>query len=193
MSGSGASNLGYGNIYPSSDINGNYVNIDSSNWPGSFSSNEIPGLPGLAGAKNNIDAAASKVPGICPLKGGAKLLKRKIKNITKKYKKMKKGSRKMKSLKHRLSSRMASRHLARRFAGGSKTKRYRRGRKQRGGYSQYQNNLPMTPTYKVAGVDLPASELGLANPPPITALRNCTNCVDNYNHYTNTGFSSEGH
>ena len=47
MSGSGASNLGYGNIYPSSDINGNYVNIDSSNWPGSFSSNEIPGLPGF--------------------------------------------------------------------------------------------------------------------------------------------------
>jgi len=51
----------------------------------------------------------------------------------------------------------------------------------------------MTPTYQVAGVNLPASELGLANPPPIKVLPNCTNCVDNYNHFTNTGFPSRGH
>jgi hypothetical protein len=63
----------------------------------------------------------------------------------------------------------------------------------KGGYSQYQNNLPMTPTYQVAGVNLPASELGLANPPPIKVLPNCTNCVDNYNHYTGQGFPSRGH
>ena len=202
MSGSGASNLGYGNVAPLSNINGAYANVDSSNWPGTFGSNEIPGLPGLAGAKSNIDAAAGNVPGICLFKGGAKKLKRKIKNITKHYKKMKAGSRKIKSLKHRIKSRMASRSMAggrsrslarsmaRSMAGGRRTK-HRRHR-QRGGYSQYQNNLPMTPSYSVGGV-LPASQLGLANPPPIQVLSNTTSCVDNYNHYTNSGFPSKGH
>ena len=200
MSGSGASNLGYGNVAPLSNINGAYANVDSSNWPGTFGSNQIHGLPGLAGAKSNIDAAAGNVPGICLFKGGAKKLKRKIKNITKHYKKMKAGSRKIKSLKHRIKSRMASRSMAggrsrslarsRSMAGGRRTK-HRRHR-QRGGYSQYQNNLPMTPSYSVGGV-LPASQLGLANPPPIQVLPNCVNCVDNYNHYTNTGFPSRGH
>jgi hypothetical protein len=192
--GSGASNLGYGKIAPLSNVNGSYANVDSSNWPGTFGSNEISGLPGLAGAKSNVDAAAGIVPGICLFKGGAKKLKRKIKNITKHYKKMKAGSRKMKSLKNRIRARMASRKaarsLARSFLGGRRTK-HRRHR-QRGGYSQYQNNLPMTPTYSVGGV-LPASQLALANPPPIQVLSNCTNCTDNYNHYANTGFPSKGH
>ena len=205
MSGSGASNLGYGNVAPLSNINGAYANVDSSNWPGTFGSNEIPGLPGLAGAKSNIDAAAGNVPGICLFKGGAKKLKRKIKNITKHYKKMKAGSRKIKSLKQRIKSRMASRSMAggrrrssidepsggrsrRRSMAGSRSRR----RSMAGGYSQYQNNLPMTPTYSVGGV-LPASQLGLANPPPIQVLPNCVNCVDNYNHYTNMGFPSRGH
>ena len=194
MSGSGASNLGYGNVAPLSNINGAYANVDSSNWPGTFGSNQIPGLPGLAGAKSNIDAAAGNVPGICLFKGGAKKLKRKIKNITKHYKKMKAGSRKMKSFKSRLRRRMvsrkASRGLARGMVGG---RRSRRRHRQRGGYSQYQNNLPMTQTYQVAGINVPASLLALANPPPVTVLPNCVNCVDNYNHYTGKGFPSPGH
>jgi hypothetical protein len=200
MSGSGASNLGYGNVAPLSNINGAYANVDSSNWPGTFGSNQIPGLPGLAGAKSNIDAAAGNVPGICLFKGGAKKLKRKIKNITKHYKKMKAGSRKIKSLKRRIKSRImsggrrrsmaGSRRRSRSMAGGRRTK-HRRHR-QRGGYSQYQNNLPMTPSYSVGGV-LPASQLGLANPPPITTLPNTTSCIDNYNHFTGKGFPSRGH
>lgn len=79
-----------------------------------------------------------------------------------------------------------------RMSAGARRKRTNRRRKQRGGYSQYQNNLPMTPTYSVGGV-LPASQLGLANPPPIKVLPNCVNCVDNYNHYTGKGFPSPGH
>ena len=199
MSGSGASNLGYGNINPYSTSP--YVNGTSSNYSGSFSSNEIPGLPGLAGSKSNIDAAAGIVPGICLFKGGAKKLKRKIKNITRQYKKMKAGSKKMRGIQQRLRSRMASRSRSRSLSGGKKSRRVQRKRgsrrsrsnKQRGGYGQYQNNLPMTQTYQVAGIDLPASELALANPPPIRVLPNCTNCVDNYNHYTNMGFPSRGH
>jgi len=196
MSGSGASNLGYSNIVPFSNVNGQYVNVGSTNNPANFGSNEIPGLPGLAGAKSNIDAVAGKVPGICLFKGGSKGIKRKIKNITKHYKKMKAGSRKMKSLKlklrRRMASRMASRSLARKLAGGRRTRRRTRNRRrrQRGGYSQYQNNQPFSLSYSVGGV-LPASQLALANPPPIASVTN--NAVDNYNHYTNTGFPSKGH
>ena len=187
--GSSASNLGYGNINPYNTSP--YVNGTSSNYSGSFSSNEIPGtppgpLPGLAGAKSNVDAASGIVPGIYLFKGGAKKLKRKIKNITKQYKRMRAGSKKIRSLKRRLRSRAISRQRN----CGKRTRRYR---KQRGGYAQYQNNLPMTPTYQVAGVNLSASQLGLANPPPITRLGNCVNCVDNYNHFTNKGFPSRGH
>ena len=200
--GSGASNLGYGNISPLSNINGRYVNVDNSNSPGTFSTNTIPGLPGLAGAKNNVDAAAGYVPGICLFKGGSKQLKRKIKNITRKYK-MKGGTKRRSQLKSKMrsmskSTRARSRGPSRwRFASGGRRKRTnsksRFSRKSRvGGYSQYQNNLPMTPSYSVGGI-LSANQLGLANPPPIQVLPNCTNCADNYNHFTGMGFPSRGH
>ena len=104
----------------------------------------------------------------------------------------------MKGFKSRLRRRMASRSLARSLArslvGGRRTRRRHRrsGSRQRGGYSQYQNNLPMTPVYSVGGI-LPASQLALANPPPIQVLPNCVNCIDNYNHFTGKGFPSQGH
>ena len=50
--GTDASNIGYGNIAPLSNIAGQYVNIDNSHSPGNFGSNQIAGLPGLSGAKN---------------------------------------------------------------------------------------------------------------------------------------------
>jgi hypothetical protein len=198
MSGSGASNFGYGNMSPYNTSL--YVNGTSSNYSGSFSSNEIPGtppgpLPGLTGAKSNIDAAAGTVPGICLSQGGGrKNIKKKIKNITKHYRRMKAGSRKMKSIKRKLRNKAISRRFSRSISriGGRHT-RSRRQRRQRGGYAQYMNNMPNTPTYQVAGVELPSSQLALANPPPITSVNNCVNCVDNYNHYTNQGFPSKGH
>jgi len=163
--GSGSSNLGYGNINPYNISS--YVNGTSSNYSGSFSSNEIPR--------------------IC-MNGGAKKIKRKIKNITKQYKIMKRGSKKMKSIKRRLRSRTMSRTLARQLASRRKTRR-----RQRGGYAQYMNNLPNTPSYSVAGINLPASQLALANPPPIQVLPKCTNCVDNFSNFSMTGFPSKGH
>jgi len=196
--GSGASNFGYSNVNPYNMSP--FVNGTSSSYAGSFSSNEIAGtppgpLPGLAGAKINTDAAAGIVPGIC-MSGGAKRLKNKIKNITKRYK-MKGGKKSRKVLRKRLRSRAMG------LAGGRRRTRHMRSKRRLsrmrggsapypGGYGQYQNNLPMTNTYKVAGIDLPASQSALANPPPATALSNCTNCVDNYNHYTNSGFPSRG-
>lgn len=196
MSGTGASNLGYGGTAPLSNVNGQYVNVTSSNNPANFSSNETMQTGfGLFGSKSNVAAAAGQAPGICLFKGGAKVLKRKIKNITKIYKKMKKGSKKMKSLKRNLRSRTiarsVSRGASRHFAGGKKRRTHRRA--QRGGWAQYQNNLPNTPVYQVAGVTLPSSQLGLANPPPIKVLPNTGACTDNYNHFTGMGFQSRGH
>jgi len=216
MSGEGSynSNLGYGNLDPyGENVNPSFVNKWSSNNPANFGSNQIPGLPGLSGAKNNIDAAAGIVRGIGIFKGGnAKRLKRKIKNITKRYKRnmgMKGGKKMMRSIKSKIkvkygsaaaaaASRGRTRNQAMsrsrsvsRMSAGTR-RRYKHKKLHRGGYSQYQNNLPMTPTYSVGGI-LSSSQLGLANPPPIQVLPNCTNCTDNYNHYTGKGFPSPGH
>ena len=180
------SNLGYGGINPynmSSLVNGT-----SSNNSATFSSNEVTGLPGLAGAKSNIDAAAGNVPGICNFKGGAKKLKRKIKNITKRYKR-KGGKKNLKSIKKKLTTKFRGRNttLARTMIGGRKRRRTRRVMK--GGYSQYQNNQPFNIGYSIGGV-LGANESALANPGPIKAYNDV---VDNYNHFTGKGFSSAGH
>lgn len=109
---------------------------------------------------------------------------------------MKAGSKKIRSLRHRLRSRASSRRLASQLAGRRRTRSRRhskRHRKQRGGYAQYMNNMPNTPSYQVAGINLPSSQLALANPPPYVKLSNETNNIDNYNHYTNSGFPSKGH
>ena len=202
--GSDNSNFGYGNLNPyGSNVNPAFVNKWSSNNPANFGSNEVPGLPGLAGAKNNIDAAAAIVPGIGifkggVFKGGAKHFKRKIKNITKRYKRkmgMKGGKKHLRSIKSRIKAKYGSRSRGRTMGRSRMNAGRRRAgsrRRQRGGYSQYQNNLPMTPTYSVGGV-LSASQLGLANPPPIQVLPNCGQCQDNANHFTGKGFPSPGH
>ena len=192
MSGSGASNLGYGKVFPNSNVNPSYVNIDSSTYSGGFGSNQIPGLPGLHGDKWNVAAAA----GVNPLlKGG---FRRKIKNITKMYKmKGKSGKSIMKSLKKKLVSlkkqMYGKKSMKKTTHKNKKSRKYHHSKKMfRGGYSQYQNNLPYTNTYSTGGV-LSASNLGLANPVPYQALSNCTNCQDNYNHFTGTGSPSRGH
>lgn len=223
--GSGASNLGYGNITPNSNINGRFVNPDNSHNPGPFGSNQIPGLPGLAGAKNNVDAALGYVPGIC-FSGGSKHFKHKIKKISNKYKmKSKKFTKRMKSrirsaflrkskpnqkTRTRTRTRSIGRSRSRMFAGKRSTGKRSTGKRSRSrsrqggggaypqsipyppGYSQYQNNLPMTPSYSVGGILTPA-EVGMATPPPIQVLPNYSNCQDNYNHFTGMGFPSRGH
>ena len=206
MSGSGASNLGYGNIFPLSGVNGNYVNVGNTNNPISFGSNQSPGtfgLPGLSGAKNNVDAAAGIVPGIC-MNGGA--LKRKIKNITRKYRM--KSKRNLTTLKNIVRARYsralalaksktggkkrAVRRSRGRSRGRSRSRGRGRSRSQRGGYSQYQNNLPMTQTYSLGGI-LDPKMSALASPPPYEVLPNKTSCIDNYDHFTGKGFPSAGH
>lgn len=203
---SGSSNLGYANQTPNGDIQSQWVRADGAQYSAHLSSNQISGtppgpLPGLAGAKDNVDAAASRLP----MSGGA--WKRKIKNITKQYKTMKAGSRRIHRLKSRLRNR--SRHISRKisrgrarsmgrasFVGGRRrrthtrrTRRHHRHRRyQHGG--QYMSNQPTTQTYQVAGIPLRHQDMALATPPPVSVLNNCVNCVDNYNHYLNQGTSS---
>ena len=115
---------------------------------------------------------------------------------------MKGGKKYLRSIKSRIKAKYASRSRGRsmsrgRTMGRSRMSartggRRRRTHRQRGGYAPYQNNLPMTQTYSVGGV-LPASQLGLANPPPVQVLPNCTNCTDNYSHFLQKGFPSPGH
>ena len=248
MSGSGASNLGYGNIYPNSNVNGSFVNKFNSNNPLGFGSNEIPdgGANGLLSAKNNIDAANSCIPGFC-FKGGNKKnmkknmkknTKQNIKNISSIY--MTGYKKKARTVKRKLikkyggklgygGRRGGTRHNksgGRR--GGTRRGGTRRGGRcggtrggtrhnksggrgdtnpipdgshmhpngtimkdsdMKGGYSQYQNNMPLTPSYSVGG-PLSANNSALANPPPIKPIGG--NCIDNYDHYTNKGFPSRG-
>jgi hypothetical protein len=189
MSGSGASNLGYGNQSPFTG--GSSVNSDNSHYSGGFSSNETPmfGKFGLPGAASNVSAANSCVAGLC-YKGGSKRLKHKIKNISKMYKKMKGGRKTFKKRVSLLKSKLRSKYHRR---GHSRRHRYT----MRGGsapnyplgHSQYQNNQPISSTYSIGNVKLSASESALANPAP---FQKTGGSVDNYNRYTNTGFASRG-
>ena len=180
---------------PLSNIDRNLVNADSSNYSADFTSTVNPATvnPGvLPELTSNVQAAAAS-----SLKGGAKINRSKINKISRKYKM--KGSRKsfIKRTKRRLRSKYAKKSRTRRVAVARKGGAWR-SRKQRGGmpnypagYSQYQNNVPMTQTYSVGG-PLSASQSALANPPPITTLCNSGSCTDNYNHMTNMGFPSRG-
>ena len=176
---SGASNLGYGKEAPFSNVNDQFVNATSSNYAGNFSDNTV-------------------------LRGG---LRRRIKRVTRRYKKSRRGgSNTFKWFKrhfkrtrgtgrrHTGRRHTGRRHTGRRHTGRRHTGRRRRSHSMRGGYSQYMNNMPSSASYQVAGIQLPASQLALANPVPFTKLGNeAASCVDNYNHYTNTGFPSAGH
>ena len=70
-------------------------------------------------------------------------------------------------------------------------KKSKKSKKQRGGYHQFQSDVPISPTYSRGGI-LDAKDLALANPAPYHLLSNCTSCVDNYNYNTNRGFQFWG-
>jgi len=116
----------------------------------------------------------------------------------------KKGFQKIKKTIRKSIKTLFSSRNSRFLSGGKKYKkktmknktRSRRSRSFRGGsysgYSQYQNNLPMTPNYSLGG-NLPANLSALANPPPYQLGANGAFCTDNYNHFTNKGSPSPGH
>jgi hypothetical protein len=207
MSGSGASNLGYSGITPFSNVNGNFVNKMNQNYSGGFSSNEIPtgGANGLSGIKDNVLALSGKVSNMSFFKGGRRKrtsnIKRKIKNITKIYNM--RSKKRARTMKRKLLKKYKNKYKNNDYdlglssiaiSGGRKRRTKRNRYMQKGGYSQYQNNLPMTPSYSVGG-HLSAGSSGQAMPPPIHRYANAGsgNCTDNYNHFTGKGFPSRGH
>jgi hypothetical protein len=147
MSGSEASNLGYGEYPPNHNINGSFVNVNATNNPANFGSNEIPPR-GLFGASCNMDAAAGIAPGIC-MGGGKKrakstkkskkskramkslnfnLLKQKIKNISNIYK-MRYTKKQRKQIKRKISKKYIKK--SRRNVSSRRSRRSRMGRRMR--------------------------------------------------------------
>lgn len=167
---SSASNMGYGGTSPYSGINTNMVNSTNSNYSGGLGSTQIPSSAySMRGASNNVDAAAGR------LRGGGKgtkyykLIKRKIKNITKRYKMRGKSNRR------RIT------RMKRKIRSSSKRTRTRSRRHMRGGsYQQFGSNVAQSANFSVGGV-LNAGSLGMANPPPIQL--NPPSCQDNANHF----------
>lgn len=136
MSGSEASNLGYGEYPPNSNINGTFINVNNTNNPANFGSNEIPPR-GLFGASCNMDAAAGIVPGICMSGGGKrrgkrvksfKLLKQKIKNISNIYK-MRYTKKQRKQIKRKISKKYIKK--SRKNVSSRRSRRSRMGRRMR--------------------------------------------------------------
>jgi hypothetical protein len=179
---------------PLTGVNGSVVNVDGSNFAGRLYSSAMSTF-GLPEPHSNVQAAASVVPCLTgSMKGGARRhLRRRINNISNMYKM--KGGRK--SIRKRIS-RIKRRFLTR-FKRSGKTRRHMKkhgktrsgSRRMRGGYSQYQNNNPMTGSY-TSPIKLSPELSALANPTPIVRQSSHVNCIDNYNHYTNSGSASKG-
>ena len=138
----------------------------------------------LPAISNNVQAAAAS-----KIVGGRKRVinRRKINKISGKYKM--KGSRRRASrrMKSRVRSRFSKRS-AKRSAKRSRRRSQSRSLKQKGGYAQFYNNMPNTPSYSTGG-HLSPSLSALASPVPYQLLGNEP---DNYNHFTNSGFPSKG-
>jgi hypothetical protein len=159
-----ASNLGYGGIYPNSNVNPAWANVDGSTYAGGFGSNEIPASThSMRGASNNVVAASGNWVG-----GGSRRRFRQRNNISKLYR-MKKSMRRNSSRRRRsVYRRSGGRRMKSRRYG---RKPVRRTRRQRGGvYTQFDSNVP-------------PSLSALANPP---IYHQYNNCKDNYNHYEAT-------
>ena len=183
-------------VAPFENVNGKLVNIDASNWPGSFGSTETSLQFGLPAVRNNVAAAAASA-----LTGGSrrKTIRRKIKNIANKYRMPPRNRRSMKkrlimNLKGGYIISKSKKNKRRRSSSSSSSGRARgRGRgskKIRGGgsYHQFGSQIPNTPSFRTPGFKVDSSESALAVAVPYSVNCNTGNCTDNYNHYTNKGF-----
>jgi len=230
-------------VTPLNNVDGNFVNVDGSNWPGRFGSIETSREFALPD-NYSCNATAANASRLAPMQNGGgkrrRTLRKKIKNIVNKYrmasKKMRKQTKKRllslykrkghkkhgKTRRHRRGGNavlngplVSSQNLklvdgtnaynnsmgpvdsvvdpynVNKMLGGKRYKKSKKSKKQRGGYHQFQSDIPITQTYSRGGI-LDAKDLALANPAPYQVLSNCTNCVDNYNYNTNRGFQFWG-
>lgn len=160
---------------PLNNVDGKYVNVTGSTYSGNFgSTSALNNQYGMHGISSNVAAANAS-------KGGSRRNKisRHIKRFNKSrktlFRNMKRKMTKMFSLhKHNKSNK-------------HKMRNNHHSRKQRGGYHQFNSNVPNTPSFSTGGHISPSMS-ALANPVPFKQISNCTNCVDNYNHNTNKGY-----
>ena len=137
---------------------------------------------------NNIMAAKGLI-------GGSKkhkISRKRINNISNMYKM--KGSRKSVTRRVRqIKSRLRSKYGLKRSRKNHSRRHHKSGKKyvMRGGYSQYMNNVPNTPSYSTGGINLPASLSALANPVIYTVNPNI-NGIDNLNHNALNSFGNSG-
>jgi len=167
--------------------NPSLINFDNSHWSAGFTNKIIP-TNGLPEPTNNIQALNSS-----KILGGKKnniIYKR---QMNKKMSINKKNSKK--NLRYKKNNKKYSKKhkkyifIKKHFKNQSRKQSRKQTRKQiRGGWGQFQNNTPITPSYSVAGLQPSNFLSSTANPPPINLTNNC---VDNYNHYTNQGFPSK--
>jgi len=166
MSGSGASNLGYGNIYPDSNVNPAFVNKGGMEQ-NTFSSNQDPSLfGGLRGTSYNVDAAAAKYSGGSKIKKNNMLYKMTHnKSHRKSHRKTMKGGfvyrNKSNSRKYTKSRKNTRQN----------TKRTKNRSLKGGTYHQFLSNTPYDQGYSIGG-QLPPSQSALANPAPYTPYYN---------------------
>uniref|UniRef100_A0A6C0BBI4 Uncharacterized protein n=1 Tax=viral metagenome TaxID=1070528 RepID=A0A6C0BBI4_9ZZZZ len=180
-------------VPPFYNVNQHQVNIDASNWAGGFSSNETSLEFGLPAMRNNVLAAGASAL----QKGGArKTLRKKIKNIAKQYRMPKRRYKTMKRHLKRKFMKLKGGYIATKKQGkqGKKRSSSKRSSSQRGGtYHQYGSQIPNSPSYSTGGMSysVGANNSALANPVPFQRIggnSQFTNCIDNYNHYTNKGY-----
>lgn len=182
MSGSEASNLGYDEYPPNHNINGSFLNVNNTNNPANFGSNEIPPR-GLFGASCNMDAASGIAQGIC-MGGGKrrgksskkskkqnkttrrtgfnfKLLKQKIKNISNIYK-MRYTKKQRKQIKRKISKKYIKK--SRRNVSSRRSRMAKRMRKMQKGGAMAElgySNFPGGEDY--AGSKLSYNETGASS------------------------------
>jgi hypothetical protein len=202
---------------PLANVNPSLVNVDNSSYSGGFGSTETSRQFSLNPTPiSSIQAASASAlqMGGGRRKKHHKTIKLRIKKIASKYKKMKGGkkmtlksakkqilsvinliktdnnpkSKSKKVRKTRKVKKTSKKHRKGGFslgrAGGSRRRRhYQKG----GTYHQYMGGIPNTPSYETGSVNLSPSESALANPVPFSVLPNNGSCVDNYNHFTNSG------
>jgi hypothetical protein len=137
---------------------------------------------------NNIMAARGLIGG----SKKRKISRKRINNISNMYKM--KGSRKSVSRRVRqIKSRLRSKYGLKRSRKNHSRRHHGKSRGKyvmRGGYSQYMNNVPNTPSYSTGGQLSPALS-ALANPVPFKLLPN-VNGIDNLNHNALNSFGNSG-
>jgi hypothetical protein len=158
--------IGYGNIYPNSNVNPHYANVAGVHSPAMLSSDQIPGqngLPGLYGTKSNIASAA----GIYTKSMVGGKMRRKINNLRSMYKRMAKKGGKMMTKRTRRTRTRTTRRTRSRRGGTRKHRMMRGGLPSNGGIpSNYGYGFSQGP-YQVSyglGGNLPPSQSALAQP-----------------------------